>query len=386
MAVRMKPDGRWTCYYRGPDGKQKDEYFGRGEAGEDAAWRRNEELGLSKRKIKELADKPTFGHLARVYTQSKNFSANSLKHLKIRLEKNILPFFGNRVATALTDQDLDNYVRRRRKDGVKYATITRELTDVKAILNFAVKRKPSLIAANPVRDYQKPGEGDAAVIDPPTIKETEKILAAASPHLFRAIKLSWFLGLRPGAVELLSLSWPAVNWETSTIRILSAQKGGADRRRRQNVRHVPIHEDLVGELKGWHREDRAAKWAGRCRENGWPVVHYFGRRIKKLQTTWKNTLLRAGIDPKHRRIRPYDLRHFFVTRALEEGADIKALAQVVGSRPETLMRHYQHVTQAVHRQTVATIPALKTAKPYQQKKRKPAVEAGKKKGEKGVKN
>ena len=59
-----------------------------------------------------------------------------------------------------------------------------------------------------------------------------------------------------------------------------------------------------------------------------------------------------------RRIRPYDLRHNFITQALEAGADIKALSQIVGSRPETIMRHYQHVSRELHRQTVAKIPPL----------------------------
>lgn len=70
---------------------------------------------------------------------------------------------------------------------------------------------------------------------------------------------------------------------------------------------------------------------------------------------WKNTLRRAGITGK---LRPYDLRHNMVTKALEGGADIKALSEVVGSRSETLMKHYQHVTRSVHRKTVALIPAI----------------------------
>ena len=67
----------------------------------------------------------------------------------------------------------------------------------------------------------------------------------------------------------------------------------------------------------------------------------------------------AGIT---RRIRPYDLRHHFITRVLEEGADIKALADIVGSRPETIVRHYQHVSRKLHRDTVAKIPPLKIDK------------------------
>jgi len=57
-------------------------------------------------------------------------------------------------------------------------------------------------------------------------------------------------------------------------------------------------------------------------------VNYKGRPMKKRQHTWGKTLKRAGIT---RRLRPYDLRHYFVTKALEDGADIKALAEVVGA-------------------------------------------------------
>jgi len=52
------------------------------------------------------------------------------------------------------------------------------------------------------------------------------------------------------------------------------------------------------------------------------------------------------------------LRHHFVTRALENGADLMALSEMVGSRPETLMKNYQHVTRKMHRETMDRIPGL----------------------------
>jgi len=86
---------------------------------------------------------------------------------------------------------------------------------------------------------------------------------------------------------------------------------------------------------------------------------YDTRRVsyvnKKIQTSWKNALTRAGIT---RRLRPYDLRHNFITQALQAEADIKSLAEIVGSRPDTIMRHYQHVSRALHKKTVAKIPPL----------------------------
>lgn len=358
MAVTQLPDGRWICYYRvkGADDKSriKKEYFGRGPEAEAAARKRDDELGLKTRRPRKASYGPAFSELAESYVKNKNFSINSLKHLGIRLESTILPFFGRLPAVRICDQDLDDYVQKRRLDpvysrgnppkilrrGVKDSTIARELTDVKAILNWSVKRRPPLIPFNPVRDYKKPAE-DNAIILPPTQKETSKIIKHASPHLLRAILLSYYLGLRPGAVELLQLAWADVNFESETILVRSAHKGGPVRR------HVPLHEELLGKLGQWYREDKKKGYTR--------LIHYHGKPIIKIQTAWAGALARAGIT---RRIRPYDLRHNFITQALEEGADVKALSEIVGSSPETIMRHYQHVTRKLHRETVSKIRRL----------------------------
>ena len=107
---------------------------------------------------------------------------------------------------------------------------------------------------------------------------------------------------------------------------------------------------MIKSCEQWFRQDQNPSG---------PIIHYHGRPIKKIQTAWENALSRAGIT---RRIRPYDLRHRFVTQALTAGADIKALADIVGSAPTTLTRHYQHVTRAVHRATIARIPTIKPKK------------------------
>jgi len=49
-------------------------------------------------------------------------------------------------------------------------------------------------------------------------------------------------------------------------------------------------------------------------------------------------------------LRPYDFRHFFVTAALDAGADLKALSEIVGSSP--------HVTRECHRRVVKAVPPL----------------------------
>jgi integrase len=340
LAVTQKPDGRWAVYYR--DGKKvKWEYFGRGAEGEAAAYKRNGELGLGRRARRRKPSGPMIAHLAKAYFDSKtDINPNSKKMLKIRLEANLLPHFGHIRATNLTDKDVDRYVKKRRA-AVKDSTINRELTDLKAILNWSTRRKPPLLQRNPIRTYQKPPSDDEIIL-PPTRDELQRILAAAKPHLLRALLLSYYLGLRPGAVELLTLHWWHVNWDTNKILVIGAAKG---LKKQARQRMVPIHPALCEQLKIWEKEDKPS----------WPIVHYRGRPIKKLQTTWEQCRRDAKLT---RRIRLYDLRHAHVTRALEAGADIGAISINVGSRPETLRKHYQHVTERLQGAAIDAVPAL----------------------------
>ena len=60
--------------------------------------------------------------------------------------------------------------------------------------------------------------------------------------------------------------------------------------------------------------------------------------------------IKAGIT---RRLRPYDLRHAFATFALDAGADIKAVAEMMNhSNPSMILRHYQHTKEATKRSII----------------------------------
>jgi integrase len=343
MAVTQRKDGRWVVYYRDPDrpDKIRYEYFGRGVGAEHAAEKRNTELGFGRKKKRQIRRGPTFGDLALHYATNRELSENSAVLLDHRLRANILPHFAEKYAISLTHLDITRYVEKRRRQGVKDSTIRREMTDVQAILNFAVAWHPPMIPSNPVGRYKLP-PADDAVITPPTPDETDAILTHAAGHLKRAILLACYTGLRPGAVEMLSLTWRAVIWHRGVIMISSAHKGGPERR------EVPIHPELLPMLEAWYQADGSGSG---------PVIHFRGRPVAALKTAWRQALRRADIT---RRLRLYDFRHAFVTSALEAGADIKAVSEIVGSRPETLMKHYQHVSRNLRRETMQKIHPLPT--------------------------
>jgi len=168
-------------------------------------------------------------------------------------------------------------------------------------------------------------------------------------------------------VEILSIKWNQVSWDRRRLRIISARKGGP------RMRDVPLKESFLALMRSWYEQDKRdlPDLARRDRKHqrrrtkikyapvpdkveDLHIVHFRGHRIKfSIRSAWQSTLKAAGIT---RRIRPYDLRHYFATRVLEAGGDIKALSQVMGSSPKTLVQHYQHVTDALAEKTVNLIP------------------------------
>jgi integrase len=201
-----------------------------------------------------------------------------------------------------------------------------------------------------MRGYKKPA-AFFKIIPPPTAAEISLILDNASDHLRRAILLSYFLGVRPGPIELLSLTWLAVNFENDTIIVTSAHKGSPEKR------VVPLHPGLVEKLKTWYKADK--------NKTG-PIIHFRGRPVTDIRTAWRNALRRAGIT---RKLRFYDVRHGFATTALENHAHIKALSEIMGSSPSTLVKTYQHVSSQLRKETVSKIPGGLVVQYDQNKKR-----------------
>ncbi|MBC2712671.1 MAG: tyrosine-type recombinase/integrase [Desulfosarcina sp.] len=370
MAVTKLKDGRIVVAYRKgtipEDPGRTREYFNRGPAGEKAAEKRNRELGFGKRKPVVKKTPPTFGDIAGDYQQDR-FSRNTASTKDGRyykLKSIILPELGHLPVDRLTHRRLDLYVNKRLKtqvtawkgpekrrvkkklldaDGkprfIKATTVHRELSDIMAIMAWAVENRK--IAFNPVAGYKKPRRDDAS-IRPPSQSETRALLAHAPDHLVRAITLAWYTGVRPGAVELLSLRWSDVDMERRSMLVIGARKGGPVRR------VVPLEDAFIATLKKWYKTDGE--------NDNRHMITYNGKPILRIKTAWKNTKAAAGIT---RRLRPYDLRHAFVTYLLEDGADLKSVSTMAGhSRTDTTTRIYQHINMDLMRTSIAKMPPV----------------------------
>ena len=336
MSVHQLKDGRWLCRY--PVGKDPDrprsttKYFGRGADGEKAANEFNAVLGLGINRTVQRS--PQFVELVNAYFAAKEstIAKSSFENLRIKMEGIILPELGAIQVHNITPEKLDQYVSKR-SQSVKLTTIHRELSDIRAVIRWAVSRH--IIAANPMEWFSLPKRDDAK-IQPPTRAEFDAILACAVSHLKRAMLISYHTGLRPGKEELLCLTWDAVDFIGKTLMVISAVKGGLP------VRMVPLNETILNHFQEWYGEDE--------KKGIRYLVHYNGVKIDRLSKAWNAAKRRARVL---RRIRMYDIRHACITDMLEAGADLKSVSEIAGhASPDMTMRVYQHVSSKLKRTAV----------------------------------
>jgi integrase len=339
-----------VCEYR----KGRNPYRPNSRSQTFATKREAEELdrGLDDRRTTKDTSTPTFEELAREYSVAKfaKMSSSDQDNNYYKLTGIILPRFGHVIATKITHSELDSYVKGRLSDHVyvymgprlprkktdrfvTLPTIHRELSIIRAILNWAVKAKR--ISGSEMDGYEMPPKRGKIVL-PPTQDDYEKILAHAAPHCQRFIMLSYYTGLRPGRVEAFGLTWDNVDFDAEIIQIISAEKGGAP------LRAVSLHPKLLAEMIKWKAEDESEGY-----HNGY-IIHYKHKQITtSMKRAWAGAKRRAGIT---RPLRPYSLRHKTATDLINSGAgSVKDAAEILGNDPKTLMEYYQMVDSATKR-------------------------------------
>lgn len=256
----------------------------------------------------------------------------------------LLAMFGTRKARMMTMQDVLAFREAQALRQVGLSTVRLRLGILRSALRWAVTT--GRLAANPLDGMKLPRVRSRRA-SPPTAAEGRKMMEVAAPHIRRIIAIGMYCGPRIGPSELFRLTWGDVELEAGYMRMPNAAKGAKD-----DSRIVPIRDDILPLLREWREEDekRACPW----------VIHWRGRPVRCIGHAWHQARKAAGIT---RRITPYSLRHAMPTEALEHGADVKAVAEVMGhADPTTLLRVYQHTRYRLKKKAVNAAPGLKLDK------------------------
>ena len=169
-------------------------------------------IGNSKT-FKDMMEKFRKEHFPTVSENMRKSYTTSLKHL--------IPFFEKSILMSISSKMVSRYKVLRKGEGVKPATINRELSMLSKGFNVAINEWEWL-KDNPVSRVSKEKEGNGR--DRWLRKDEERRLIDNSPEWLREIIIfSLNTGLRQG--ELASLEWSRVDIAKETILVNKTKNG-----------------------------------------------------------------------------------------------------------------------------------------------------------------
>ncbi len=325
--------------YQDESGKQK-EKVRRADSKTDA-WKKVREMRDELKDHGEevlLSDNMTFKYLAEKYRAAKVFPAEikdgkkigGLKSYKSEEGnlKTLVSYFGTKAIRTIRPFNVEKFRKDRLEAATRHgrprkiASVNRELSTLRAMLNFAVRnswiiQNPCMKVANLVsasheveRDRILSFEEEARLFS---------VLTKDQEHLRPILICALDTAMRPE--EIFKLSWSAVDFLAATITVI------AQNTKTEKERVIGMTERLLNELlKMWDVSGKKRR------------MSVFG--TKSIKTAYKTTCRLAGLKD----LRFRDFRHTATTRMVLAGIPHPEIMKVTGHTQMTTFLRYINPT------------------------------------------
>jgi len=241
----------------------------------------------------------------------------------VRLQ--LLPFFGNKIITEITPEDVEAYRAqrtRRNSQPASLQTINNDHIILKHCLNVA--RRKRLLTVNPAALVPIPcanNERDRVL----TGEEWQRLYAAASSHLQPIMLMAYHLGQWLG--EILNMTWDRVDLQRGIITLR-----GVDTKTNK-PRQVPMTPSVKAALAE----------VAKVRELTHNFVFLYHRNpVREVRTAFKTACRRAGVKD----LRFHDLRHCAATNLRRAGVDTTTAMQIIGHKSPHMWKRYNTVAES----------------------------------------
>jgi integrase/recombinase XerD len=280
--------------------------------------------------MKEVLD--SFIHYVMV---EKGLSANTIQSYRRDLER-FLSFLSQEGCSNLNQIRRDHilsFLLQLRKENKATATINRHLSSIRTFFRFLVQEKechtdPSAHIETPKLEKKLP-----QVL---SVREVEDLLQApptSTPFGQRdkaMLEVLYATGIRVS--ELINLKLDDVHLDMGFLKCMG--KGSKER-------IIPLGELAIDALTLYVNNGR--RKLDKTRRQQVLFLNHHGRPMTR-QGFWKiikQYAARAGINKK---ITPHTLRHSFATHLLENGADLRAVQEMLGHADISTTQIYTHVS------------------------------------------
>lgn len=262
------------------------------------------------RTLAELMDRYASEHAARRANQRRELTSI----------QNLTGFFGNPKLDHITPKLIVAYKNKRYTDGVKPATINRELATLKKAFNLA-RREWEWCTDNPVSRVSMERENNTRDRWL-TVEEEQRLLPAVSPWLRDVMVFALNTGMRMG--EILALTWAGVDLFRRTVTVFRSKNG--------ERRTIPVNSIVLDVLKRKHA----------VRSRITDVVFH-----SQAGTVLDGSNIRRGLNvalklAKIQDFHFHDLRHTFATRIVQAGVDLYKVQRLLGHKSPIMTQRYAH--------------------------------------------
>jgi|SRR5690625_3497304 len=232
--------------------------------------------------------------------------------------------------------DIMDYLMSLKAEGLAASTVSRAMASIRAIYRFLLQEK--LIENDPSAHMYTP-KIEKKLPRALTIEEVERLLDApqqSTPHGLRdkaMLELLYATGMRVS--ELMSLNIDHMNLGLGFVRCIG--KGAKER-------IIPLGRIAIDHVGNYmdHARDQLVK---ENRPDDALFLNHLGTRLSR-QGFWKIIKKHALHANIHKRITPHTLRHSFATHLLENGADLRAVQEMLGHSDISTTQIYTHVTRS----------------------------------------
>jgi integrase len=250
------------------------------------------------------------------------------------LSKRLIRYLGNLFLNEVTPGVIEEYMNKRRFDGVGDITIHHELNLLRHAFSLAYK-KWDLIPKNPFEKIQLP-KGDRKRIR--YLKSDEEIrldnALKGKGWLRSVVTIARETGLRLS--NICNLNWNQINLDNRFIEIEKTKNG--------KPVWIPLTDKAFEEITQLHKDhdpasDRVFIVDGKPIHRQW-----VGRAFRRL-------CQRAKIE----NFRFHDLRHDFCSRLVQAGQSLHVVAELAGHEDISSTQRYAHLCPENKRKAIAAL-------------------------------
>lgn len=332
--------GYWVVSYRDESGKGRSRSFGKGKQGEKEAKKFATEVDYKKEHNEPLPVSRGEGlflnEIMQLWVDEKRAQGR-----KKRWINEWVTVFGNifqpklclHPAHRVSQADVIAIVGANFANHAQ-ATRNRYIGYLKSIFEYGVCH--GQLRENPLARWKKGKEDRHKSML--TMEDFEKLRTIAPPHLTWAMEVAWNIPCRPGPSDLYALRFDKnVKWGREGVEVFHTKVG--------KWAFIQLDGEFIRALAIREKVHKSGR-----------LIEYKGNPVERLDTSLDTAAKKAGLAYA---VRMYDIRHLWITTALDKGLEPSVIAYMAGTSVEMIHKNYYEPHAVARARAVEIMPKLR---------------------------